>query len=131
MSGVADLADILAGRRVLLVEDEFLVAMDVESMLERAGCAAIGPAARLEQAMTLARGEAIDAAVLDVNLNGTPVFPVAKALSERGIPFLFTTGCDGASIPPAFQAVPRLQEPFGEDDLIHGLKAVMNGRAGS
>jgi hypothetical protein len=117
MSGVADLADILAGRRVLLVEDEFLVAMDVESMLERAGCAAIGPAA--------------DAAVLDVNLNGTPVFPVAKALSERGIPFLFTTGCDGASIPPAFQAVPRLQKPFGEDDLIHGLKAVMNGRAGS
>jgi two-component system, chemotaxis family, sensor kinase Cph1 len=128
MSGAADVANILAGRRVLLVEDEFLVAMDVESMLERAGCASIGPAIRLEQALTLACGEAIDAAVLDVNLNGTPVFPVAKALSERGIPFLFTTGYDGASIPPAFQAVLRLQKPFNEDDLIHGLKAVMNGR---
>src|SRR3546814_9846381 len=82
----------LAGLRILVVEDELLVALELEMMLIGLGCDVVGPASRLEKAMQLAAAEAIDGAILDVNLRGRPVYPVATALKARGIPFLFSTG---------------------------------------
>ena len=84
----------LAGRRVLLVEDELLVAMEIEEALRGADCEVLGPVATLEEAMSLALAEAgrIDAAVLDVNLAGRPSFPVADLLAGRGVPVVFATG---------------------------------------
>jgi len=79
-------------RRVLLVEDAALIAMQIEAMLEEAGCEVIGPASRVAAALKLVQAEAIDAAVLDVDLDGTPSWDVADALTARSIPFLLATG---------------------------------------
>ncbi|HEX6011198.1 MAG TPA: response regulator [Geminicoccaceae bacterium] len=81
----------LSGRRVLVVEDELIVAFLLEDMLAGLGCAVVGPAARVDQALALLDAEAIDAALLDVNLNGHKSYPVADALAARGVPFVFST----------------------------------------
>src|SRR5882724_2298726 len=82
----------LEGVRVLLVEDEYLVAALIEEILEIAGCIVTGPIPRLAQAVDAADHEACDAAVLDVNLAGERIYPVADILSRRNIPFVFVTG---------------------------------------
>lgn len=82
----------LAGAHILLVEDEALIALDLVCEFERFGAAVIGPAARLPQALELSAKESISVAVLDVDLQGEDVLPVAQALARRGIPFLFHTG---------------------------------------
>ena len=84
----------LSGRRILLVEDELLLAIDVEHSLDEAGAQTIGPASRLRDAVAIAADldVQIDAAILDVDLHGQDVFPVADALRARGVPFLFHTG---------------------------------------
>ena len=83
----------LAGRRVLLAEDELLLALDVQMMLEDEGMEVIGPVSTLDEAMAAVAGEsAIDAAILDVDLRGEDVFPLAEHLTERDVPFLFHTG---------------------------------------
>jgi DNA-binding NtrC family response regulator len=89
----------LAGKRVLVVEDELLVAMLVEDMLADAGCVVVGPFARLPAALAAAQMETVDVALLDVNIAGEMVFPVAHTLEERGIPFLFVTGYGQAVLP--------------------------------
>jgi DNA-binding response OmpR family regulator len=77
----------LTGLRVLVVEDEMMVSMLIEDMLEDLGCTVVGPAARLDEALALARDTEIDCAVLDVNLGGQPIFPLADYLREKGAPF--------------------------------------------
>jgi len=102
----------LAGKRVLVVEDEMLIALDTVDKLKNSGCTVLGPALRLEAAMALTRGERLDAAVLDVYLAGYFVWPVAEALASRNVPFIFLTGFGtGLEFPPAFAAVPRLEKP--------------------
>jgi DNA-binding response OmpR family regulator len=115
------------GRRILLVEDEALIALDVQDGLEDAGYVVAGPAARLDRAVALASSEAIDAAVLDVNLAGVQVWPVAEILRQRGIPFLLVTGLSTGSGLPAFCArVPRLAKPFVRAALLDKLAEVLN-----
>src|SRR5471032_1103864 len=82
----------LSGRRILVVEDEVMVAWALEDMLTGLGCAVVGPAARVKQALAMISAGAIDAAVLDVNLNGEKSYPVADALAVLGVPFVFSTG---------------------------------------
>ena len=82
----------LYGRRVLVVEDEMIVAWLLEDMLADFGCTIVGPAARIDQALAMIKAEALDAAVLDVNLNGQQSYPLADALVTRGVPFVFSTG---------------------------------------
>jgi DNA-binding response OmpR family regulator len=77
----------LSGRRVLVVEDEIMVAWLLEDMLTNLGCTVVGPAARIDQALALIDAEGFDAAVLDLNLNGTKSYPVADALAAHGVPF--------------------------------------------
>ena len=82
----------LKGKRILVVEDEALIAVMVEDMLTDMGSNVIGPAATIEAALRLARSEELDAAVLDVNVRGERIDPVAEALMARGVPVLFATG---------------------------------------
>lgn len=103
----------LEGSRILVVEDEYFLADDLQEALGQAGAEVLGPIARVETATAFIAGEPrIDAAVLDINLNGEMVFPVADALRERGIPFAFATGYDRSALPDRFAEVPRLEKPF-------------------
>lgn len=112
------------GFRVLLVEDENLVAMLLEDMLVELGHTVVGPIARLKKALEMAQHEAIDVAILDVNINGEQVYPVAVALAARGIPFIFSTGYGERGLPPQYRDHPTLQKPFQQSDL-EKLFAVM------
>lgn len=98
-------------QRLLLVEDEFLVALVMEEALRELDCEIVGPVGDLDEALTKATDEALDGALLDINLNGRLVYPVAERLQERGIPFAFTTGYAEPDLPLRFRAMPRLQKP--------------------
>lgn len=89
----------LLGKRVLVVEDEWLVATAIEDMLCDLGCVVVGPFARVADALVAAREEPVDVALLDVNVAGEQVFPVAHALEKRGVPFLFVTGYGESALP--------------------------------
>ncbi len=112
----ADTQD-LAGLRILLVEDMLLVADVIVDELTELGCSVVGPASRLQEGLALAKGEQFDGALLDVNLAGECCFPIADALTERGIPFAFLTGYSDAGIPPQYGSAPRLAKPFRSGDL--------------
>lgn len=105
------------GFRVLLVEDENLVAMLLEDMLVELGHSVVGPVSQLKKAVEIAQREAIDLAILDVNISGEQVYPVAQALAARGIPFIFSTGYGERGLPPQYRGHPTLQKPFQQDDL--------------
>ena len=110
----------LVGRRVLLVEDESLVAMLAEDMLLDLGCE-VDVAMRLDKALGLARSEAFDLAVLDVNLGDARSYPVADLLFERGTPFLFATGYGQKGLEGNYRGVPVLQKPYQAEPLKHLL----------
>ena len=114
----------LAGLRVLVVEDETLVAMLLEDMLGDMGCEVAATASRIAQAVELARdpGLAFDVAILDVNVAGESITPVAQALSERPTPFVFATGYGESGVPEAFRGRPVLQKPFGMADVQARLR---------
>jgi CheY-like chemotaxis protein len=112
-------------RRVLVVEDEMLIGMLLEDMLTDMGHVVVGIVPRVNEALAAAQREAFDLAILDVHLNGQAVFPVADALIERGIPFVFATGYGERGLPEQYRNRPILQKPFAKDDLektLAGLK---------
>jgi CheY-like chemotaxis protein len=111
----------LAGLRVLVVEDEMMVSMLIEDMLTDLGCSVIGPASRLDEAFELAKTSDLDCAVLDVNLGGQAIFPLADLLRERGRPFAFATGYGDAGLRDVDKGTPVLQKPFREGDLARVL----------
>ncbi|MDP4026961.1 response regulator [Methylobacterium sp. NEAU 140] len=115
---------LLFGRRVLLVEDESLVAMLAEDMLLDLGCEVV-VAMRLDKALAHARAEAFDLAVLDVNLGDARSYPVADLLFERCTPFLFATGYGRQGLEPAYQDVPVLQKPYQAAPLEHLLNHLL------
>jgi CheY-like chemotaxis protein len=110
--------------RILVVEDEMLVAMSIEDMLLELGHEVAGLASRLGPALALARDSRFDAAMLDVNLAGEPSFPVADLLIGRGIPFLFATGYGRQGIEERYRDHPMLQKPFRTEELGAGLAAI-------
>ncbi|MGD9922642.1 MAG: response regulator [Pseudorhodoplanes sp.] len=117
----------LAGRRVLLVEDESLIIMLVEDTLADLGCEVAGVASRFDDAVTKARTLAFDVAILDVNLNGLRTFPIAEIIQQRGIAFVFATGYGATSVPDGLNAVPILQKPFAAIDLEKALRSALSG----
>jgi CheY-like chemotaxis protein len=119
----------LAGLRVLVVEDEAAISMLLEDMLMDFGCEIVGPAARLNAAIEMANGEAFDIAILDVNLAGDPIYPVADILTERDLPFVFSTGYGGAGIKDPYRDRPVVQKPFGQQELKRTILAALDGRA--
>lgn len=111
----------LAGLRVLVVEDEMMVSMLIEDMLEDLGCKVVGPASRLDEALALAGEAELDCAVLDVNLGGQSIFPLADLLRAKGAPFAFATGYGDAGLRDVDKGSPVLQKPFRETDLARVL----------
>lgn len=107
--------------RILLVEDEPLVAMAIEDSLESQNVGVVGPAGTVAEALALIAEGGIDAALLDVTLRGERVDPVAAALSERNIPFVFTTGHGVAGLPQGYQDRPVLSKPFREVELTDAI----------
>jgi CheY-like chemotaxis protein len=112
------------GLRVLVVEDESLIAMLIEDALDRLGCTLVGVASNLTEALGKAASLDFDVAILDVNLNGAPVFPLAEVLAARGVPFVFSTGYGASGVPAAFAAAPVLAKPFAEADVASALAAL-------
>lgn len=116
----------LTGRRVLVVEDESLVAMLLETILEDMGCTPVGPAANIDEGLALATdGEPLDAALLDVNVAGRQVFPVAEALKARGVPFVFSTGYGEGGLPEEWRGQATIQKPFTEAAVRDALMKAM------
>jgi CheY-like chemotaxis protein len=123
--------DPASGLRVLLVEDESMVAMLLEDMLADFGCEVIGPVARVGKALAMAQREPLDIAILDVNLNGQEVYPVAAALATRGIPFVFATGYDKHSLRRPYDDRPILPKPFRRRDVHAALAEVRRAKESS
>lgn len=121
------MVDSIAGARLLIVEDEALVALMVEDMLADLGCVVVDVAGTVSRGVTLVTdpGLAIDGAILDVNLGGEKVYPVAEALAAKGVPFIFATGYGLAGIAESFAHVPALAKPYDLRALEEGLTAVL------
>lgn len=118
----APLRPSLAGSRLLLVEDDYLVAAILSQEFEDAGAEVVGPAPTVAAALDLlAAGSIVDAAVLDVSLGGEKVWPVADALQARGVPFVFATGYDAAVILPRYAGVPRCEKPVDVIGVVRAL----------
>ena len=116
----------LAGRRVLVVEDELLVAMDVEDLLEGLGCEVLESASTVEQALQRIADQAPEVVILDLNLNGQPTLPVAEALWTAGIPFIVVTGyVETMHLEPALRGAPLLQKPCSSEQLLSGLRQLL------
>ena len=111
---------------MLVVEDEYLIADDLTAVLCEEGAVVIGPAPSLPKSMRLAtEEERIDAAILNVDLDGVAVFPLAAELQGRGIPFLFLTGYGEFSIPDEFGGIARCEKPIAALHVINHLKTLL------
>lgn len=116
----------LSKRRILVVEDEFFLAEELCHELEAAGASVIGPAPSVPQALALIKNETvIDAALLDVNLGGTMVYPVADALVARSVPFIFTSGYDDSILAEHYALMPRCQKPADFASIVHKLMTIL------
>ena len=115
----------LAGRRILVVEDEMLIAWAIADSLKRLGCTVVGPAARIDQAIEIIDHEPIDAALLDVNLNGQMSYPVADLLVTLGVPFLISTAYHKSSLSTAYQDFPIIQKPLDPATLGDALTKLL------
>jgi len=116
----------MAGFRVLIVEDEILIALDIEETLQAFGCDVLGPVATLKQALRIVTLETFDAAVLDVTIRDELSFPVAEKLLERGIPFVLASGYGQWALPEPMRAHPRLTKPYTTKELEAAVWALFN-----
>ena len=129
MSGETN-EELLKGARVLVVEDEAAISMLLEDMLDDFGCEIVGPAARLSVALEMAQSETFTVAILDVNVAGEPIYPVAEAIAQRNLPLVFSTGYGGAGIREPFRDRPVVQKPFSQNDLKRTLIAAIAAAKG-
>jgi CheY-like chemotaxis protein len=118
----------LTGRRVLVVEDEFLLAMELETLLERRGCTVLGPVPTVRQALATLEEQRPEMALVDVNLKGELATPIAVALRERGIPFVLLTGYSDRQLSePELREAPRLDKPVNGHELKSALTRALQG----
>jgi CheY-like chemotaxis protein len=110
-------------RSLLIVEDEYLIAIDLANWVQDLGIQVIGPVGSVREALEAIKsaGRHLHGALLDVNVRGEPVYPVADALAARGVPFLFTTGYDALAIPSSYLETPRLPKPVDRARLARWL----------
>jgi CheY-like chemotaxis protein len=120
---------LLAGRRILVVEDEMLVLMNVEMMLEDLGCSAVYAAANVAEALVLLAEQNFDAAMLDVNLGGEKSYPIADMLTQRGIPFAFSTGYTDHGHRIDLENRPVLRKPYLLEDVAAVFKQLLDNEA--
>lgn len=119
----ATTGDALAGLRVCIVEDESLILMLLEDILSDLGCVVAGSALTLKQGLDLASTVEADLAILDINLGGDPIFPVAERLAARGIPLVFASGYGATTLPEGWRERPTLPKPFSAEQVATALRA--------
>ena len=117
----------LAGKQVLIAEDEVHILLLLEDMLTSLGCEIAQTASRVDEALRLAQSCEVDLAVLDVNLYGEKIYPAAEVLRRRGIPFVFSTGYSLAGIDAEWATYPVVQKPFLVERLVQALAQAMPG----
>jgi CheY-like chemotaxis protein len=115
----------LQGLRVLAVEDEFAILLMLETMLRDLGCRLVGSAGRMADALALTQTTAAEAAVLDVNLAGHAVYPVAERLVSRRVPIVFATGYGITGVDPAWRSCAILDKPYQANDLAVALSKAL------
>jgi len=115
-------------KRVLIVEDELMIRMLLEDMLNELGYSIAAEAGRIDEALEAAKTAEFDLAILDVNLNGQTIAPVAEALVARGMPFVFATGYGERGLPEAYRDRPTLKKPFQMDGLSRTLQSALDGK---
>ena len=121
----------LAGRRILIVEDEFLLAMELELLLRRRGCLVLGPVSCVDHALALLDGEPPDAALLDVNLRGERATPIAAALMALGVPFVLITGYSRPQLSePELRDAPRIDKPVSCRALCRAMTEALEPATG-
>jgi len=117
-----DADPILSGKAIMIVEDEYLIALNIEMAMVELGASVIGPFSQIDDALVALKGSGLpDAAILDINIRGRHVFPVADRLQERQIPFVFATGYDNWTIPGHLSHVPRFEKPVDPVRLVRAL----------
>jgi CheY-like chemotaxis protein len=117
--------DALRGLHVLVVEDNGLLCCVLEETLRDAGCEVVGPFARLPDAVEAVVTRHIDLALLDINVRGQLVSPLAEQLRERGVPFLLTSAYQPADLPRTLQSAAQLRKPYTDSDLLENLASVI------
>ena len=121
--------DALAGKRILVVEDEYMLAQELARFLMEHGATIVGPVGTVKAALDLATRESLDAAVLDVNLHSQRVYPAADALLDRKVPVVFTTGYDELLMQRPYITLPRCPKPLDKEALLRVLTREIAGRA--
>lgn len=119
----------LEGRRILVVEDEYFVAAELDKALRGAAAFVVGPFARLDKVCERIDAGELDASVLDINISNEQSYPVAERLSEQRVPFLFVTGYDDWHLPEQFRHAPRLTKPANSQSMIVMLSAMIGSRS--
>ena len=117
MTSAAQVQPAMPAKRILVVEDELMIRMLLEDMLGELGYTVTAEAGRLDEALQVAKTADFDVAILDVNLDGEPVSPVAEVLVARGTPFFFVTGYAERGLPEHYRNRPMLKKPFRLDSL--------------
>jgi DNA-binding response OmpR family regulator len=116
----------LQGQRILIVEDQFLIAVELQDCLENAGATVVGPVGRLDRALSKATDGSLHAALLDVDLNGERCWPVADALQDAGVPFAFTTGFSASiKMPDRFAKYPVVSKSYREGEVLAVLRKLL------
>jgi CheY-like chemotaxis protein len=128
MNTASDDTSPLAGLHLLMVEDEMMLAMSLADLLERAGCK-VAKAPSIDKALALIERETLDGALLDINVRGTHVYPVADALAEREVPFVFMTGYDESAIEENWRDRPVVRKPFTIETLEQAAATTFARRA--
>jgi CheY-like chemotaxis protein len=111
----------LSNRKVLVVEDEMMIAMLIEDMLDEFGCVLVGPATTVPRALELISKESMDIAILDLNLDGQDTYVIADALQQKNVPFIFATGYGSTGLRKEYGSRPILTKPFQQTDLEMAL----------
>jgi len=117
---------LLKGARILVVEDDWLISTLLADFLTDSGCVVVGPVFSVAGGIVLASEEAIDAALLDLNVKGGEVYPVARTLADRGIPFAFLTGYVASKVSQTYRERPVLQKPFLVANLVQILEEILD-----
>jgi CheY-like chemotaxis protein len=126
MTSATQLQSGTPAKRILVVEDELMIRMLLEDLLGELGYTVAAEAARIEEALDAAKNADFDIAILDVNLNGQPISPVADALVARGMPFVFATGYGERGLPEPYRDRPTLKKPFQMDGLKQMLQIALD-----
>lgn len=117
----------LSGKRILVVEDEYYIAADLQQALEAEEATVVGPVARVADALERA-SEPLDAALLDVNLHGEASFAIAERLTRAHVPYMFLTGYDSWAMPGQYAEVPRLTKPFVMARVVEAVEQMVTAR---